>query len=233
VKLVYPTSLARTVDAVDEALFYDRPLTKADRLGAARFIASRQGLPGSYHDMFAPTERDYRDGIRLFTGERLDTGAGTGHILSEESCRALLRLGVRNRKMDRALANAAGWIAGRLARMERDLKSEGKAWPGLYCCSKCSVALWRNLAAGGLPRREHHLRAGLKTLSRHRTDNGRWRWFPFWYSVLALSEMDLAPARAELRHAAPSLERVARRKPSDARARRRHALAERVLERVA
>jgi hypothetical protein len=39
--------------------------------------------------MFAPTARDYARGIRLFTGERISSGAATGHILGEEACRAL------------------------------------------------------------------------------------------------------------------------------------------------
>jgi hypothetical protein len=58
----------------------------------------------------------------------------------------------------------------------------------------------------------------------------RWRRFPFWYTVLALSEMDAAEARWELKYAAPALERAATRAvPSAVYGRRRHDLAVRTL----
>jgi len=63
-----------------------------------------------------------------------------------------------------------------------------------------------------------------------RDGENQWRRFPFWYTVLALSEIDAAEARAELKYAAPALERAARRAlPSAVYARRRHELAARTL----
>jgi hypothetical protein len=63
-----------------------------------------------------------------------------------------------------------------------------------------------------------------------RDGEGQWRRFPFWYTVLALNEMDHAEARTELRYAAPALERTASRAMPSARyARRRHELAVRTL----
>ena len=58
----------------------------------------------------------------------------------------------------------------------------------------------------------------------------QWRKFPFWYTVLALSDMDCVEAKSELRYAAPALERAASRAvPSSVYARRRHELAVRTL----
>jgi hypothetical protein len=63
-----------------------------------------------------------------------------------------------------------------------------------------------------------------------RNGNHQWRRFPFWYTVLALTEMDNAEARAELKYAVPALERAASRAvPSALYARRRHELAVRTL----
>ena len=63
-----------------------------------------------------------------------------------------------------------------------------------------------------------------------RLGTGRWRAFPFFYAVLALSEIDLPGARAELRYAAPVLERYLRRPTTnETTSQRRHALAERAL----
>ena len=63
-----------------------------------------------------------------------------------------------------------------------------------------------------------------------RDGDQQWRRFPFWYTVLALSEMDNAEARTELKYAATVLERAATTAVPTARyARRRHELAVRTL----
>jgi hypothetical protein len=60
-----------------------------------------------------------------------------------------------------------------------------------------------------------------------------WRKFPFWYTILALNEMDSREARTELKYAAPALERAAgRAMPSAVYPRRRHDLAARALNRL-
>jgi hypothetical protein len=57
--------------------------------------------------------------------------------------------------------------------------------------------------------------------------------FPFWYTALALCEMDHPEAKAELKYAAPQLERTAERSPSaSVYGRRRHELARRALQRI-
>ena len=59
------------------------------------------------------------------------------------------------------------------------------------------------------------------------------RTFPFWYTALALSEMDVPEARSELKYAAPALERTATSKAATAvYARRRQELAIRTLNRL-
>jgi hypothetical protein len=40
-----------------------------------------------------------------------------------------------------------------------------------------------------------------------RTATGRWKRFPFFYTLLALTELDVPEARPELRWAAPAAER--------------------------
>jgi hypothetical protein len=78
---------------------------------------------------------------------------------------------------------------------------------------------------------EERLRKGVgQLLKAHRSGEGKWRVFPFWYTVLALAEMDVPEASAELRHVAPALERAARRAPgAGVFARRRQQLAQRAL----
>ncbi len=110
--LLDTTSLAATLDAVNEAMFLDQPVPKADRAAVARWIAGRQGEQRSYRGMPAPTPEDFRSRPRLFTGERLSSGASTGHVLGEEACRALIQLGVRTKSIDDALDRAQAWLRG-------------------------------------------------------------------------------------------------------------------------
>lgn len=227
--LIYPTSLSQTVDAVTAAHFDGRALTASERTQVARWIAGRQGLPGSYGGTFAGFPAERSKGIVLFTGERI-VSASARHILGEEASRALRQLAVRERSVRHALEAADEGLMRCLTRAAEDTRNRN---PGLYCCGKCSVGLWRNLLSGGLDRCDERLRCGALHLRSVRDDEHGWRKFPFWYTVLALSEMDSAEARAELKHAAPALERTANRPVGSALyARRRHELAARTLKRL-
>ena len=218
-------SLANTVDAVNDAFFHRRHLTQANRKGLARWIAERRGKPGSYAGMFAPTDVDVRNGIRVYTGELVRSGAAIGHILGEEACRALILLGMEDSSVREALERATNGMLRRLRQTEDISKVHG-----LYCCGICSVAYWRHVMAGGLDRNEERLAAGMIALRARRSNDGRWRRFPFHYTLLALSEMDLDPALDEMRYAAPLLERIVKRKIADSRfPERRHIICERIL----
>jgi hypothetical protein len=116
--LLNAQSLASTLDGVTDALFLGEHITRAEARRVACWIASRQGLPGSYAGMFAPTPVDYENGIRLFTGERISSGAATGHILGEEACRALLLLDVDLSSVGEALDRATRSMNRRLTASE-------------------------------------------------------------------------------------------------------------------
>jgi hypothetical protein len=224
--LINRSSLWQTVDAINAARFDGRALTAAERHHAARWIAARQGLPGSYAGTFAGFTAERSRGIVLFTGERI-TSASARHILGEEASRALRQLRVRDSNVTRALESADSGLMRCLDGAAADPRNGN---PGLFCCGKCSVGLWRNLLAGGLDRRDERLQRGASHLRSVRDGDLQWRRFPFWYTVLALSEMDNTEARTELKYAAPVLERAAgRTAPSAVYARRRHQLAVRTL----
>ncbi len=227
--LINKTSLSQTVDAINAAHFDGRALAASERREVARWIAARQGLPGAYGGTFAGFPDERSNGIVLFTGERI-ASASARHILGEEACRALRLLHVRDGRVTRAIEAADDGLMQCLARAAHDPRNGN---PGLYCCGKCSVGMWRNLLAGGLDRREERLRCGALHLHTVRDGRQGWRPFPFWYTVLALSEMDSREATAELKYAAPALERAASRAvPSAVYARRRHELAARALNRL-
>ena len=158
---------------------------------------------------------------------RILTSASARHILGEEASRALRLLRVQDRRVTSALAAANEGLLRCLARAAEDPRKRN---PGLYCCGKCSVGMWRNLLAGGLDRREERLQRGALHLHSVRDGEHGWRKFPFWYTVLALSEMEHREATTELKYAAPALEHAASRASSSGvYARRRQQLAARTL----
>lgn len=221
-KTLYPTSLTATVDAVNDALFFDRPFPASQKRQAARWIATRVNEPGSYCGMPAPTKKDFTQEFRLFTGERITTRVGKAHILGEEACRAMILLGGRDRSVRQAIETATALLVPRLQYDRR---------PGWYCCGKCSCALWRHLAVGGLDKPQRRLAAAVKALKAYRDGKGRWKVFPFYYALLALAEIDLPAARTEMRYVAPTCEKLLSRRGTtkDKYTQRRRALAERVL----
>lgn len=224
-KMLNTQSLAVTLDAVNSAIFYGQAISKAQREQVAKWIASRQGAKGAYANMFAPTKRDFDQGARLFTGEKIRSHAGVAHILGQEACRALMLLDVPKvsirKALDIAQAGMAEAIAGHV--------TTGKSI-GTYCCGRCSCAYWRGLAAGGFTSQKKRLAAGMKVLKSCRDGEGKWRRFPFYYTLLALSEINAPGAIAEMRYAAGVCERyLKRRAKDDVMAGRRRDLAERIL----
>ena len=191
----------------------------------AKWIAGRQGKSGSYAKMFAPTERDFKEGIRLFTGERVHSRAAIGHILGEEACRAIILLDLKDEGVQDALKRASLGMMSRI-----DLS---KRTPGMYCCGTCSASLWRHLAVGGLEDPKRRLEKGMEALKLHRDGNGKWKRFPFYYTLLALSEINSPSAISEMNYAAPVLIKIMKRKVGNNKiSERRRVLVEKIFEKT-
>jgi hypothetical protein len=198
-------SLGATIDTLADCLFHHTPIPKPQLAAAVTWLTARQGLPGAYAGMFAPTETDYY-GIRLFTGEMIRSRAGISHILGEECCRVLALLPSLDQHAKAALQRA---VAGLSARLN---DSEAEGYPiGTYCCGTCSVAYWRTLANRLLPNSEQRLELGMKELKKHRRSDSQWRRFPFHFTCLALTEIGPEFAKSELHHAAPFWQRNIKR----------------------
>ena len=225
-QIFYPESLAATVDAINEAYFYGQKLFKAQKQEAAKFIAGRQGLNGAYRTMFAPTENDSKE-LVFFTGEKT-RHASARHILGEESLRVLYLLGINDKPVAEARQNAQNWLDDM-----RNEHLEGGYPLGMFCCGKCSIGLFRQLAVGEWNKREEWLAAGMKQLKVHRKNDGKWKRFPFYYTLSALIELDPQLAKPEMQYAAPVCERLIKRNQKDDKyINRRRVIMEKVLERV-
>jgi len=216
--MIFPNGLTATLDAINETLFDDRSLSKTQMEEVAKWIVGRQHKSGKYAGMFAPTELDYEVGVKLFTGERLRTKLATRNVLTAEAARALVLFGIG----DDILERTNRWL---LEQCFANACAVGE-------CAHSAVGLMRYLAVSGLTDSEKRLNAHVAVLSQHREGKGRWRRFPFYYTLLALCETDLPAAVEEMRYAAPACERFLRRSPKDGVfALRQRDVVERVLAR--
>jgi len=230
-------SLAATVDRVNHAHLFREKITQRDAREASAWIRSRywQAIPERIRDSAKPnprwafvpesfnlTDAERRTKPCTFTGEPL-ANAALRMVHSREAARALYILG--------AVLGETPAEALTLCKSVRDtadhLEEHGTR---LFCCGPCTVSVWRLAAIGGSVASEDALQHLLSALPEHRDERGAWRRFPFFYTLLALSELDHPRAVAELKYALPAC-KVRRKllKPSDAVAARRIAVLDRVL----
>ena len=195
--IIDPNSLARTIDSLNEDLFAGRTPPEEEVETLARWALDRQWTAGRYAGAFAPAEEDIPARVRLFTGERLKTRLAVRNVLTTEVARALFLLVPATPGVREALDRANRWLL--------DTCFAGDCVLGE--CAHSKLGWMRYLAAGALHDAESRLEAHLQTLARHHDGRGRWKRFPFYYTLLVLTEIDLPAARDELRYTAPACER--------------------------
>ena len=203
--LLNKTSLYKTVDSVNEALFYGVKIPKTEADSVSSWISSRYDTEHSYNHSYGLTGKDMNSKVYTFTGERL-LCASMRHIMAEESARVVLQLSkITGRKPD-TLAMTDEWFYKMLDASEKAGKPIGT-----FCCGPCTIGLWRYLNAGGLPKYRDNLPAGIMSLHGNRDETGKWGRFPFYYTLLALSEIDDTMAIKEVNYAMPACERALKR----------------------
>lgn len=199
-------TLTSIVDEVNDKRLWGQPHCCGRCVKLCRFIADRQGAVGSYCGLFAPTDDELVDGYRFFTGERINTDAGMRHILGEEALRALVIMGPRTKSGQAAINKASDTMSRQLYRSETE-HGGGLRDRGLYCCMRCSVALWRVYSVGVIEDATDRLTCGMKYLKAKRDGNGTWQSFPFHYTLSALVDAQHELADKELRYALPAIEK--------------------------
>jgi len=204
-KVFVPGSLQETLWRLEEVRQGFRSKSVAQVQEALQWVLSRQGLKGSYSNLFMPTNLDLTQGVRLITGERIGTGGGARHILGEEALRTVIVWGL---KSSPAVTEA-------LRGFDQILERGGKS--GSYCCHRCTMAFLRTLVVVKPEEWSGILEKGFNRIKGARTSDSRWHGFPFFYTLLTLSEIDAPSARAELRYASKVAEKLLERYRGDDR----------------
>lgn len=208
-----PPNLRLTLDAIDEALFYRRSLTPAEREELTIQILSRQLQTGPRAGMFSHGSAERESSPRLFSGERLHTLLAAHHTLLIDSARILTLLEGKTGAVTRAIE-----LASR--------KMETRCYAGFCAVGECrhlTIAFMRYLIANQPSVGEQRLGTFFTQLAAQRDGQGKWGSFPFYYTLLMLSEGDHPLARQERQYAAPActalLERTGKDDPVSERRR--------------
>ena len=168
---------------------------------AIAWLLAQHNGPTAYRQGFfalPETEEHIMPGL-LPTGEAVNSETSTRHVYAELALAVLLRYGERTQsEVQTALAAMRGLLVGRYAVR------------GFYCCGACTAAIWQVL--GGVPQATSPriINDGLETLKQNREEDGTWRRFPFYFTLLSLSRLPYPAARREIRFASERLRRSQR-----------------------
>jgi len=213
-------NLRLTLDTLDDALFHRLPLTAAEREAFTLSILSLQIPSGPHTGMFNHGAAGRETAPRLFTGERLVTLLAARHTLLIDSARLLTLSGVKTGAVTRALELASH-------------KMEARCYASFCTVGECrylTVAFMRYLIASAPPGGGHRLDSLFNRLVAHRDGQGKWGSFPFYYTLLMLSESELPQAAEERLYTAPACAALLDRPwKDDPLSRRRKTLLERTI----
>lgn len=165
---------------------------------AIAWVIEQHNGPTAYRQGFFDLPEDsahLTPGV-LPTGEPISSEVSTRHIYAELALATLLRYGERrSSEVQTALAAMRGLLIGRYA------------VKGLYCCGACTAAMWQ--VFGSIPQASSPrvINDGLETLKQNREEDGSWRRFPFYFTLLSLSRLPYPAARREIRFATERLKR--------------------------
>jgi hypothetical protein len=174
-------------------------LTLAERERLAVWLLAHQNRQRGFS--FYPTAAERERGIRLVSGEKLWTMLAADNAVEMETLRLLALLQPDapegNRLFERVEWRLSGVCYGRVC-------SKGE-------CAHASLSVLRYYTARGSEKGAAMIGRGLEALHQDRAGEGRWRSFPFYYTLLWLAELHGERgerAHAELSYARGRCERL-------------------------
>jgi hypothetical protein len=221
--IIHPTSLTATLDAAAESFFHQVSIPTQQREEIATLVVSRQSQSGINDGFFIPFAAESETMVRLFSGERVNTSFAQSHIHLIEAARILKLLARDSYSVTQSIKSANH-------RMESMCYSK-------FCskgeCKTLTIAYLRFLLLDGTGNSTSRVNSSLTYLTDHRDRKGKWGNFPFYYTLLMLSETDNPLAIQELQYAASVCEQQqAQNWPADPISKRRQDIIARALARI-
>jgi hypothetical protein len=180
------------LDSLEEAILL---LEQAHRSGdnidleqVVDFIIGQQIRYGQDAGIFVESRNVSRSKVRVYTGEKIQTYLAAKNILTIESTRALVLTRSSSESASSSIALAASWL-------------ENQCFSNFCTTGECkhsSVAFMRYLNALGTTDRLEHM---VSKLSKFRDGKGGWKGFPYFFTLLALSEIESPIVDDELHYA--------------------------------
>ena len=138
---------------------------------------------------------------RLITGEKLATKLAVKNIKAVQKARLLSSLNAPSAEDLQNLLSLEDWIE--------------KQCFAKFCavgeCRHSSITYLRYLGTFDDETTKSKVDSFIQTLSEHRDGKGRWKGFPFYYTLLVLNEMKTEAARTEVEYALPACKRALNR----------------------
>ncbi|MGD9676317.1 MAG: hypothetical protein AB7V19_06500 [Candidatus Bipolaricaulia bacterium] len=174
----------------------------AERAAVVTSLLDRQVSAGRKAGLFELSPRDWEEGPRLWTGELIRTKLAAEHVFSQEAGRLLHRLAGADPTVRQSVSRTAARLAGTCYAVQHCTIGE---------CATSFIGYVRFLTSVCGDEARGDVAWRLQTLLQHRSPNGRWKHFPFYYTVLVLSELPPPAGEGELAHASEACARALRR----------------------
>ena len=180
------------LDSLEEAiLLVEHSHKSGDELNLEQvvdFIAGQQVRYGANSGIFVESRNVSRSKARVYTGEKLQTYLAAKNILTIESVRALVLSGSNSEIVQTAIALTNSWLENQCF---SDFCATGE-------CRLSSVAFIRYQNALGNTTCLEYM---ISKLSKFRDSKGGWTGFPYFFTLLALTEIQSSIVEDELRYA--------------------------------
>lgn len=190
------TGLAQSINSISRALIEGRIFSEKEKAEIAAFIFDRKNPVDEF--TFYPTNTERINGIRLVTGEKAKTQLLANNALELETLRILSIFVPRDTRL-RQLHDKADQRLQKLCIYNICTTGE---------CAAASIVFLRYLTA--LAQNDHgeKIHCGLDILKQMRDGKGRWKNFPFFYTLLWLTELTWPEGIHELGYALPAYQRL-------------------------
>jgi hypothetical protein len=191
--------LAQSINAISRALIEGKIYSENEKAEIAAFIFDHKNPVDGF--TFYPTDAERIKGIQLVTGEKAKTQLLANNALELEALRILSILTPRDSRLLQ-LHEKADQRLQKLCFYDICITGE---------CAAASIIFLRYLTT--LTQNDHSekIHCGLSSLKQMRDGSGRWRKFPFFYTLLWLTELTWPEAIHELAYALPAYQPLIKR----------------------